>query len=219
MGLNPHFNTSKVRLEVHHRPARVNRLPLFQYLKGAIGRRDTVSSFCTSVSNFNTSKVRLEGGGYDDHGHGGRFQYLKGAIGSCHAPLPQRDQLGFQYLKGAIGRLGWPKARPIRLQFQYLKGAIGRAPRCTASAGLATFQYLKGAIGRLVALGSAIQPSTYFNTSKVRLEDDHLNGEEGVAAYFNTSKVRLEALAATVPQRAQRISIPQRCDWKPPATW
>jgi len=77
----------------------------FQYLKGAIGRSTTRPSTPTGRSNFNTSKVRLEGYVVDETSYyESEFQYLKGAIGSSVGRGVPVAGNAFQYLKGAIGR-------------------------------------------------------------------------------------------------------------------
>jgi len=137
---------------------------------------------------------------------------LEGRCARSRAGGPFR----FQYLKGAIGRIATRSGRNGYSAFQYLKGAIGRSAPRLHLIGKLTFQYLKGAIGRPPPMRLRRSECLHFNTSKVRLEVEFdLLGSTN-AANFNTSKVRLEEAAlADYKLDRQRISIPQRCDWKP----
>ena len=124
-------------------------------------------------TNFNTSKVRLEGEKmWCARPRAQLFQYLKGAIGSLQVESDRLDFLTFQYLKGAIG-----SRRPDRRN---------RGSSCDFNTSKVRLE-----VARLSGLRVSLRP--HFNTSKVRLEVSHRPGsEERRGRNFNTSKVRLE---------------------------
>jgi len=77
--------------------------------------------------------------------------------------------------------------------FQYLKGAIGSRATDHTPYPAMKFQYLKGAIGSFFGSGSAVENNRF----------QYLKGAIG-----RTERAR-------PPIKSCKISIPQRCDWKP----
>ena len=211
--IDHYFNTSKVRLEVVGSGSSVSALIVFQYLKGAIGRR-CAAMRRRSGAPFNTSKVRLEDDPFVLPPRDVKlsipqrcdwkavsapravelsfFQYLKGAIGSSRVPDGDSVWTAFNTSKVRLEEAHHRRWRPARL-LSIPQRCDWKLPRDEhLDKKMRYFQYLKGAIGS-VRRACVLEGRLAFNTSKVRLEAGipYLYGV-GVSN-FNTSKVRLEA--------------------------
>ena len=190
MGIEPHFNSIKVQLELDYFNGVLPTAQLFQFHKGTI-RTALLRWNLLPILNFNSIKVQLERGAAPQYvAKYVKFQFHKGTIRTVVSQQAVQARGLFQFHKGTIRTFVSSLDGCCHSYFNSIKVQLERRFVTTITL-IDKFQFHKGTI-RTSLLGSYALIISYFNSIKVQLELSNRYRNKLRHRHFNSIKVQLE---------------------------